>query len=821
MLSVRLRSDDALTVFSKPGLLSDFREAMRQSLAAGTGSFFDKVLPEDVLLEEHAGGDRKSLIVIGTVTPKNFDSVASIRRRLKDNLSTDKIRHMVVMQAEKLKGLSGVSVSEVKLLGQVAGDDARTWHSMINGAVRHMEFGPPPSPGLKSKVLEDEPPGEKVLEPPGEEVLEQETVSGFMIVKGVDYVRLREDAERESAFKDAVKESLASIAGGDVQPEDVEVKLSAGSVQVRSSIFCGSSCDSLRSKLESQSKPLSELILLKVSEVDGIDDATTGTLSISGLRFSPEEEEEEKEEWSPEDIGVAELLIGTVAAVMFIFYLVNWRDDTIRRYSWAITSTTVCIFISVPLFNCIIASVHLLIGGAPLPVHVVVGILLVIGLFATIQAIAGVMSGALCSSSSGSLEEEVWVIDDPTHIGRGTRMQSDQLRSLVLDEGSRSGAHKNVGYDGGCEVFASKAATEEDDRTVRMSCYMSLLTFTTAFAIMDAVGTWQQIEFFSAKLGMAALPAVATQALMFCFFSLCRVLRRLRRKQAEPSGPEVLWESESNQSESDIVSLSASFLIVQLLRFSTSGVLPDKTGIERPERPHSLGYVMSLYAAGLIAVSISILMQHPSLLRKTKPTDSSELLYYVSRTIQQTCSMICAWCLIFGMRGMAMRIKKMKDWGINPGTMAWQLALATATTIVTFVSVFILRRIQQSAPQKADILLHSVFTTFSLLVGLNWQRVFALALRRACSTSPRPALMEVAVSLAVVVIVAPAWRMYILTKVYRHQMQLQKSRQALQRDCGGIPRDSRDSSDSEDPMLPRPDRLSSRSLSAIVPLAEE
>lgn len=45
------------------------------------------------------------------------------------------------------------------------------------------------------------------------------------------------------------------------------------------------------------------------------------------------------------------MLLGSVAFVMLLFYVVNWPDDDIRLYAWTIISTTLSIFTAVLAFS--------------------------------------------------------------------------------------------------------------------------------------------------------------------------------------------------------------------------------------------------------------------------------------------------------------------------------------------------------------------------------------------------------------------------------------------------------------------------------------
>lgn len=56
--------------------------------------------------------------------------------------------------------------------------------------------------------------------------------------------------------------------------------------------------------------------------------------------WAEEEKEEEKEEFSPVDVGCSWTLIGSLFFTMVMFYFVNYPDDDIKRYTWSIINST-------------------------------------------------------------------------------------------------------------------------------------------------------------------------------------------------------------------------------------------------------------------------------------------------------------------------------------------------------------------------------------------------------------------------------------------------------------------------------------------------
>merc|ERR1719335_1446815 len=78
----------------------------------------------------------------------------------------------------------------------------------------------------------------------------------------------------------------------------------------------------------------------------------------------------------------------------------------------------------------------------------------------------------------------------------------------------------------------------------------------------------------------------------------------VRENDAVAKAAHEEWDEVGDESENDLAGLALSFLIVQVVRFSISGVLPSATGTEHPAEKHSVGDIVWLYGFSVFFAAI-------------------------------------------------------------------------------------------------------------------------------------------------------------------------------------------------------------------------
>jgi len=144
------------------------------------------------------------------------------------------------------------------------------------------------SPKPSVEFCSVEPPSATVrFCPCGEPLLFRSLVS--LTLESVDYTLLCDNSSILSDFLQTSREAVADEVGGGVVPEDVNVMISAGSVAVLAAVTPPSALDaeSWHSRLPVTVKGLGRTLLSRIEALDGIDEVSTGALSVSDVTVWP------------------------------------------------------------------------------------------------------------------------------------------------------------------------------------------------------------------------------------------------------------------------------------------------------------------------------------------------------------------------------------------------------------------------------------------------------------------------------------------------------------------------------------------------------
>lgn len=425
------------------------------------------------------------------------------------------------------------------------------------------------------------------------------------------------------------------------------------------------------------------------------------------------------------DMTGAVMLIGAIAFMMVIFYLVNWPDNDIQYYSYNTVSSSISIFSAVlsysALSNCLKAMFLSKLGTyGPL----ILESCHFLFWFTFLQILTALLVGAF----SEDLPEEHEIEDEEE-----------------------------------CERV--KAIWEQ--RELNVKCWAGLTTHITAFAAIGCFIEIQQLSFFSAS------PLRSLLAIPFGLFIttvLTRISDNVRYRisllgDGEVGKAEDIWDKEAEESENDIVSLSLSFLTLQSIRFAISGALPALSGFGTDDAVNvglsgsgASTTVQFLLLVALVSVvlSLSLGVAYNHLYNQTRGYEGLDkraalvgILFF---------SMLFAWSVLFSFKAMA---------GVfisTLPTMMQSVSIALAVSFMAFSAIFVLDKIADSSDDRSDLLemLICLIESHGLLVGLGWEASFDAAVDTICGDN---ALFNLCLSLVICSIVVPANYLYLIPAV--------------------------------------------------------
>ncbi|CAJ1395672.1 unnamed protein product [Effrenium voratum] len=225
---------------------------------------------------------------------------------------------------------------------------------------------------------------------------------------------------------------------------------------------------------------------------------------------------------------------------------------------------------------------------------------------------------------------------------------------------------------------------------------------------------------------------------------------------------EEKWDEETEEAENDVAGLSMSFLTVQALRFWISGILPNQEGIEPWEQAisHTTRQCHWLMGSGLVFFVLSLAVLNA----ERFVHEPSERVERMIEIMNNYFTFGLAWCLFYGVR-----------WAISATHFTQEnallmVAIALFLSAVSFLFIFVLDKVEDNHlfgedSEIAEGATEKMITGLGILIGFSWEQSFDTAvdvvsegLRADCP----PTISKMIMSICLVLIVFPAWRIFIL-----------------------------------------------------------
>eukprot|EP00405_Crypthecodinium_cohnii_P017861 CAMPEP_0206459302 /NCGR_PEP_ID=MMETSP0324_2-20121206/24097_1 /ASSEMBLY_ACC=CAM_ASM_000836 /TAXON_ID=2866 /ORGANISM="Crypthecodinium cohnii, Strain Seligo" /LENGTH=584 /DNA_ID=CAMNT_0053930831 /DNA_START=33 /DNA_END=1787 /DNA_ORIENTATION=- len=420
---------------------------------------------------------------------------------------------------------------------------------------------------------------------------------------------------------------------------------------------------------------------------------------------------------NPVNASISVMLLGSIGFQMLLFYLVNWPDRDIRRYSWQVISQTISIFCAVLLFQAFngIVEDYIIEGGSMLW-EVGVDMMQLVFWLTALQFVLAFTSGAI---------NDLWGGEAPA-----------------------------------VEVVE-----------LRVKSWALLFSHLAGFAAINGWGSLQQQMLNDSPLVAAAIVPIGWVGLLVMYKGYDIVRESVSRMDdGEKDELETLWDEETEEAEHDIAGLSLSFLMVQALRFHISGVLPDQEGIEDGHiaTSHSAWQCKILFGCGLVSFVLSLM---PLLLESRFQASihdfeesTQELVARVTEIWNNFFTFGNAWCLFYGTKWALAS----SDLSSEDALLGVVLALVLSAT--SFLFIFLLDKMVDhhllgEESEVADAAIEKLITALGVLVGFSWEQSFDVAVDVVAESNEErmpPAFSKMLMSVLLVLIVFPAWRLYIL-----------------------------------------------------------
>jgi len=439
-----------------------------------------------------------------------------------------------------------------------------------------------------------------------------------------------------------------------------------------------------------------------------------GLLSVAALLLSflatGVMAEEEEEAPSPVAISISVMLLGNIGFQMMLFYLVNWPDPDIRRYSWKVISDTISIFCAVLLFQACngVVEDYVMKGGTEMW-EVMVDIMQLVFWLTSLQIVLALASGA--------------------------------VQELI----------------GGAEPELEKVK-------LNLKSWSVLFAHLSGFSSINAWGSVQQ------KL-LNGSPAMALLAVPLGFFGLWGTFHgwdKIRQyistmDDGEEDEFEVLWDEFTEEAENDVAGLSLSFLTVQALRFHLGGFLPNQEGGETKEQEVShMGE--QWHHLLLSSIVFFILSMIPLLLEQRMEPEEGTLALRAIEFLNNYFNFGTAWCCFYGTKWYIASLQLFTQEALLLVVIALFLSAAS------FSFIFVLDKIEDNHvfgkdSEMTEEVVEKLIAALAMLIGFSWEQCFDTAVSVVAASTREscpPAICKLILSMVLVAIVFPAWRVYIL-----------------------------------------------------------
>jgi len=407
-----------------------------------------------------------------------------------------------------------------------------------------------------------------------------------------------------------------------------------------------------------------------------------------------------------ESFALAVFLMGGTSSIMFVFYLVNNSHEGIKATTWRVMNMTVSIFVAVLMYG-------------------------TIKLF-LLEFMASTKLGSMWSGSLASLELTLFFV---FYLGTHGLL-------FKLKEGDKA----------------------------RLVAFGTVAGHMTGFAAMYGFADTAEHAMIEELEAQGIVLIIVGSALIMGVLALVmgKVMDKISNADGIMDEDEIEWIDTCNETDDDVFCLAISFLIVLLIRFLIRGKA-------MPYEPGKVGDVTQSDANILLAVGfgfIALVGAGTAYISKRLATPrhgSANIRALEKRAtslVQHLISMCMAWTFLFWAEW------QLYVWGWESTIIGGALVVAVFSSCSGFTCVYLLNYLEERLQGKmARKALKSMELAVGVCVGFSWERAFDVgfeeiehSLEHRYNMHFQPIVYVAGLSLVLLAIVAPAWRLYILPK---------------------------------------------------------
>jgi len=410
-----------------------------------------------------------------------------------------------------------------------------------------------------------------------------------------------------------------------------------------------------------------------------------------------------------------------------------------------------------------------------------------------LQLAIGIISGAMFEKDDIDIDELHWVINSPLTKDHDSKVSQDKLKQIRTPTAMSS----NMIDEFGLPVPVRRVPVEYERRDRRMKCYARLLAHMAGFAAINAGATMQQLKVFHhwAKL---FIPIVIVQSIIMIVFKIFKGLRHLVKEKAKKEKTKcskmrraAMMSEEVCEAENEISCLSISFLVIQVIRFALTGILPDPEGLEPGNPAHSTGNVIALYAiAGFFAFLACTMVVIKSKLaakraehghEKEEEEEEESFAQRLAVIGIHSTSMSFAWGMLWATRWLALAVPAFGMPSIM-GRVLMALMLSALSCAAVFGLDFVDDMHRGSEDSKAGAqAIQMMVSSLAILIGFSWEHTFDGGVIAIAESTPYPEKVKFIMGVLIASFMVPMWRRHILTKEVSLENRKQEEESNLER----------------------------------------